>query len=157
MEFVRAQGRRGAIDQEITEALNICESSCRARRNELMKAHKVVDSGRERATHSGRPAIVWTMPEYAISPGPPIDRPATNSAVSAERVAWAELGAGESCPKCGGRRFVDVKIHGGLSIRRDCAACRAFVRFLVWNNKPVTPRRPGGAIARRLGDDEPAT
>ena len=37
LEFVRAQGRRGAIDQVITEALRICPDSARARRVELVQ------------------------------------------------------------------------------------------------------------------------
>ena len=34
--------------------------------------------------------------------------------------------------RCGSTRFRDVPIHGGRSVRRDCAACGRFLGFPVW-------------------------
>ena len=34
--------------------------------------------------------------------------------------------------RCGSQHHHDVKIHGGQSIRRDCARCERFLRFVVW-------------------------
>jgi hypothetical protein len=39
------------------------------------------------------------------------------------------------CGSCGTRQFVDVSIHGGRSVRRDCARCGQFVSFPVWHGK----------------------
>ena len=174
LAFVRAQGRRGATDQQIHETLEICADSCRARRVELVQAGELVDSGQRRSTRSGRAAIVWTTPDQArtserpatvdgppIPPaartsapaaeGPAVDQPTSPSASEAEPGA-IDASAGEHCPKCGGRRFVDVRIHGGESVRRDCRRCGAFIRFIVWRGAPVTPQRPGGVMARRAAD-----
>jgi len=39
---------------------------------------------------------------------------------------------GELCRICKSARFRDVPIHGGQSIRRDCALCGKFHGFPVW-------------------------
>lgn len=36
---------------------------------------------------------------------------------------------------CGCKAWRDVPIHGGKSIRRDCAKCRRFISFPVWHGK----------------------
>ena len=41
------------------------------------------------------------------------------------------------CPKCKGHDFVDVAIHGGKTIRRDCAVCNKFRCFVYWGGKRV--------------------
>jgi hypothetical protein len=40
------------------------------------------------------------------------------------------------CQKCGSEEFIDVAIHGGNSVRRDCAKCGRTMGFPVWN--PLT-------------------
>ena len=184
LAFVRAQGRRGAIDQEITEALGICADSCRGRRVELVQAGKLVDSEQRRPTRSGRRAVCWiavdqaetserpaagdrpstrSAPRTSTSDRPAVDQPASRSAAPAEPADEAvDAPAGEAptevevCPKCGGRRFVDVPIGGGRSVRRDCARCKAFIQFVVWNGAPVKPRRSTGVMARRAAGGRPA-
>lgn len=40
------------------------------------------------------------------------------------------------CPsgcRCGSQMFLDISIHKGKSIRRDCAECGRFRSFPVWN------------------------
>lgn len=40
------------------------------------------------------------------------------------------------CPsgcKCGSQMFLDIAIHNGKSIRRDCAECGRFRSFPIWN------------------------
>ena len=49
----------GATDDEIEQALNMRHQTVSARRRELVLLGKVVDSGRTRATRSGRQATVW--------------------------------------------------------------------------------------------------
>jgi hypothetical protein len=39
------------------------------------------------------------------------------------------------CPRCGSDHFKDVPIHGGKSIRRDCAKCGKFLTFSRWSPK----------------------
>ena len=34
--------------------------------------------------------------------------------------------------RCGSSSYRDVAIHGGQSVRRDCAKCNRFVSFPVW-------------------------
>ena len=36
------------------------------------------------------------------------------------------------CDRCGCSRMKDIPIHGGRSIRRDCARCGRFKNFSVW-------------------------
>ena len=36
------------------------------------------------------------------------------------------------CHRCGSSKYVDVSIHGGRSVRRDCARCGRFVTFPKW-------------------------
>ncbi|MGD9632736.1 MAG: phage/plasmid primase, P4 family [Pirellulales bacterium] len=39
------------------------------------------------------------------------------------------------CPKCGHGETRDVPIHGGESLRRDCARCGRFIDFVTWSTK----------------------
>lgn len=52
---------------------------------------------------------------------------------------------GVHCTRCGSREFVDVQIHKGASVRRDCARCKRFIDFPVWYG-----REPGGRHARAM-------
>jgi hypothetical protein len=36
------------------------------------------------------------------------------------------------CRRCGATDILDVKIHDGESVRRDCAQCGRFVEFPAW-------------------------
>ncbi len=45
----------------------------------------------------------------------------------------ASLDAFSTCRSCGSRTVVDEPIHGGKSLRRECADCRAFIGFPQWN------------------------
>ena len=37
-----------------------------------------------------------------------------------------------TCDRCGSVKSVDVSIHDGISVRRDCAKCGRFMAFPVW-------------------------
>lgn len=39
------------------------------------------------------------------------------------------------CERCGLTETIDVPIHGGQSLRRDCARCGRFIEFPVWYGK----------------------
>jgi hypothetical protein len=41
------------------------------------------------------------------------------------------------CRRCGGTEMLDVAIHDGQSVRRDCAQCGRFVEFAVWYGRSV--------------------
>lgn len=46
------------------------------------------------------------------------------------------------CDRCGSAEFIEVAIHGGASVRRDCARCRRTWGFPVWyGNEPDGPKR----------------
>lgn len=53
----------GATDEEVQIGLGLSGNTVRPRRRELEKAGHVVDSGRTRATQSGRQAVVWIAKE----------------------------------------------------------------------------------------------
>jgi hypothetical protein len=57
--FLTRQGRYGATDEEISDALAMPGNTERPRRVELENAGFVVDSGGHRQTRSGRNAVVW--------------------------------------------------------------------------------------------------
>ncbi len=42
----------------------------------------------------------------------------------------------QKCRRCKSRRFLDVEIHGGQSVRRDCKRCGCFWEFVNWYGKP---------------------
>ena len=39
------------------------------------------------------------------------------------------------CRRCGSDEYIDVPIHHGQSIRRDCAKCGRLIDFPVWYGK----------------------
>ena len=41
-----------------------------------------------------------------------------------------------SCKSCGCVETIDVPLHGGQTIRRDCSQCGAFIGFPRWRRKP---------------------
>lgn len=43
----------------------------------------------------------------------------------------------ESCDRCRSTETVEQTIHGGRSVRLDCAACGRFRRFVIWNGDPM--------------------
>lgn len=59
-ELIR-RGRAGATDEELQVALGMSIPTETARRNELLRAGIVRDSGRRRRTTSGRTATVWVI------------------------------------------------------------------------------------------------
>jgi hypothetical protein len=46
---------------------------------------------------------------------------------------------GNAVCSCGSETWIDVPIHDGQSIRRDCAKCDRFIRHVRWYGKPVGP------------------
>src|SRR5262245_40254391 len=48
-----------------------------------------------------------------------------------ERPGPPATGLRPAC-RCGSIKTVDVRIHDGLSVRRDCSVCRRFIEFPVW-------------------------
>jgi hypothetical protein len=108
------------------------------------------------------PAWIATMAETPAV----IDPPAATAAVVDELAPWektpqsSELAAvvGKllapgvepskalvAICRCGSTRYIDVPIHNGQSMRRDCAKCRRFVSFPVWYAKHTKPRPNDGA------------
>jgi len=62
---IEGWGAYGATDDEIEVSLELTHQTASARRRELVKAGKVIDSGRTRKTRSGCQAIVWITTEGA--------------------------------------------------------------------------------------------
>lgn len=54
-----------------------------------------------------------------------------------------------ACDKCGSTEFVDVPIHDGQSIRRDCAKCSRFLGFPMWYGRSDDDRAE--RVERLLG------
>ena len=63
--FIAERGVAGATDDEGEAALSIKCQTYTPRRGELVALGLLVDSGKRRNTTSGRPAAVWTLPEFA--------------------------------------------------------------------------------------------
>lgn len=61
--FIKSCGEYGAVDEEIQLALNMQGNTERPRRQELVLENppRIKDSGRTRATSSGRAAVVWVV------------------------------------------------------------------------------------------------
>jgi hypothetical protein len=59
LSLIRDWGKFGRTDDEIEMKLGLRHQTASARRRELVLAGLIVDSGRKRATRSGRMAVVW--------------------------------------------------------------------------------------------------
>ena len=59
LELIRQRGERGAIDEEISYALQMRDATARVRRCELRDAGLVRDSSRRRRSIADRLCIVW--------------------------------------------------------------------------------------------------
>ena len=57
--FILRSGAAGLTDEEITNGLKVAGNVERPRRNKLVMAKLVVNSGTRRVTQRGRTAIVW--------------------------------------------------------------------------------------------------
>jgi hypothetical protein len=55
------------------------------------------------------------------------------------------------CDRCGFDRFVDVPIHNGQSVRRDCARCKRTLGFPVWYGRSVGSADVAGGVAEGRG------
>ena len=41
------------------------------------------------------------------------------------------------CDRCVSTSYLDKPIHGGQSVRRDCARCQRILGFTIWYGKPT--------------------
>lgn len=57
------------------------------------------------------------------------------AARKAELLATLTAPAAPPVCRCGSTSWHDVPIHGGQSVRRDCAGCRRFIGFPNWYGK----------------------
>lgn len=125
-----AKGDCGLTDFEVACELVMPQDTARARRNELMNDGLVVDSGERRPSPTGRDMTVWTAAAVADRHGP--DHGAR------DHQARAVDRPGQTvCRTCGCEEYVDVPVHGGRSVRRDCRKCGGFVAFVRWNGRAV--------------------
>ena len=62
MLAIRDAGDDGMTDDEIADHTGMSPSTARPRRVELVAAGWVVNSGRERPSHTGRAMVVWVAP-----------------------------------------------------------------------------------------------
>jgi len=142
------RGRRGLTDHEGAAELAVLLDTARARRTELRDAGLVIDSGRRRPSPSGHAATVWVVSTASTNAAARPTRPATPAPTprhfarnGSEPVATRPAPGPDSeiCPRCGSAETIDVAIHNGKSIRRDCAGCGLFVAFVVWYGQPSNP------------------
>lgn len=59
LDYIRACKHYGATDEQMQHAMSLGANTQRPRRRELQLAGLIKDSGRTRATASGRQAVVW--------------------------------------------------------------------------------------------------
>jgi hypothetical protein len=57
--------------------------------------------------------------------------------------------------RCGSEKWVDVSIHGGQSVRRDCARCDRYGGHVVWYGKPL-PWPPATTKQQAVEPDQTA-
>lgn len=74
LDHLRFRGSMGATDDEVEVATGLRHQTASARRRTLVLKGLVIDSGRRRATRSGRQAVVWICGGNAI-PDPSLNRP----------------------------------------------------------------------------------
>jgi hypothetical protein len=65
LHWYRTYGSNGVTDQEMVDSSGFSGDSVRPRRGELVSMGLVVDSGRTRATKTGRQATVFVAKEFA--------------------------------------------------------------------------------------------
>jgi hypothetical protein len=58
--------------------------------------------------------------------------PAENLALPADATEATVMPTSAVC-RCGSTKWRDVPIHGGQTIRRDCARCGRFIDFPIWH------------------------
>jgi hypothetical protein len=139
LRFIESRGQAGATDEEVSEELGLKLDTSRARRCELRDDGQILDGGRRRRTRSGRLAICWVA---AQSPRTSTDPPANGrppAPIGAAIEAPRQTKGIGPCPRCGCRESIDVPIHRGESVRRDCRKCGLFREFPIWQRK----ERPG--------------
>ena len=107
-----------------------------------------------RVTHAS-PCVTWppkwlaeaatAPPPKALEPAPePADiepkpvEPAPAIPASPDPVQPSTVHHKPVC-RCGSHRYVDVPIHGGQSLRRDCADCSRFIAFVLWYGRLLHP------------------
>jgi hypothetical protein len=64
LDHLAERGRAGATDREMQHDLDMDGNTQRPRRRELQQAGRVVPSGEQRLTASGRPATVWVLARF---------------------------------------------------------------------------------------------
>ncbi len=45
----------------------------------------------------------------------------------------------EGCDRCGATNYIDVVVHNGQSLRRDCACCHRFLGWPRWYGRSIDP------------------
>ena len=113
IEWVEATGTQHQVSQALTEAMEFFE--------------RVVD-GREPPPKEAPP----------IPPPPPRffdELRAAHNARGFDLLRLEPEPQQSPCRRCGSRQSFLAKIHGGDSLRRDCASCGRFRDFAVWKEK----------------------
>jgi hypothetical protein len=67
--LIHEAGERGMTALEVVDASGRDRWGIQPRISELVSAKSVVDSGRTRMNPSGKPAIVWVLPEHGPDSG----------------------------------------------------------------------------------------
>lgn len=113
------RGHQGGTDEELAAELGQRPDTERARRVELRDAGLVLDSGRRRATSSGRQATVW-IAATAAKPtrSAPRSAPPAPSPIPA---ASADRRPTKPCYCCGSQAFWSHRISPNVWL---CANCR---------------------------------
>lgn len=121
--FIRQRGLHGATDAEICQALNLQTDTGRARRCELRDAGQVTDSGRTRATPSGRQATVWIAADGMKVEGE-----------KAENVRREGGGKVEAAPPSGEKVKREVPADRRGAVQPSPGACRWCKGKLWWRS-----------------------
>jgi uracil-DNA glycosylase family 4 len=104
---IHESGAGGMTCDEIEIESQLTHQTASARVNELMRAGRIVDSGRKRPTRSSRQAIVWTVVDAPMPTSLEQENPRQSILFQAKVIdAWGEEGLAplrsrcQSCTKC---------------------------------------------------------
>ena len=124
---------RAAVSEDLLERVN-------ASKYQLL----AIIRGDSEVLHEIQLQLIWDRTLARLEGDPTFSRNAL-SGLRRAKVKWSALGEeppadepnAARCPRCRYAAYVDVPIHDGRSVRRDCARCGRFLAFPVWYGKPM--------------------
>lgn len=127
LEYIQAQGARGATIDEVAQRFNKPPNAVSGRFIELEKADRISKTPMRRKTRSGKPAVVYIAGSWRDSVPPvPIYPPPPDSQLATYKRQQAVHGHGHVIPRNDGRK----EGCGGVSLCRICRQAKAYFTLM---------------------------